>query len=588
MRAGAEPALDCCGVGDAGRCAKPLSARLPGRRGDRAGQRRLYQFWFTTACANGDPECECDDEIDDVNEDGVIDGQDYDRVDACLAEPDSSGNRVAQDEDGDQIPDIVDPDWAGGGEGEPHAESMAHKLPAIIDTLSGWGLASPAWLADPIFNTRDIWIYNVRAAGFAHPDGSRIEMMAENLKDPSWKGRQTLAHEIVHMVQFAYNAVAGAGNWAVEGQASFVPDNIWPEVDTFMDSSFLNKVRMFLEDPNATILVDFDGDDVPETAQAQGLLGTSYNGALWWAYATEQAGSEFANTPGAGMDFLRSVYEKGLWPFSTNGWLATHLTLQERLGQGFEQTFWDFTIANYAKDDDLSRLPFAYLDGRDPMTVLRYQDELEGNFTLRYGSVPRSSFNGPQMQTSPQGDVLPVQIGVEDLNALPAYGAMYYEMLLPSPESCPLPTWEALNSTGVPLLHSLLLYGYDSNNDGRNELTALYRHKGGSFVRSVVNNNELSRMTAIVASGAQTTAYSWRVRCLDPVLSIEAPTTTYPAAVGRPSAPGRVQIFLTIKDEQEQSDVPLNLDWDARLSASPSAARRPRSSTVTMCRTSTG
>ncbi len=529
-----------------------------------------YEFWFTATCAGG-VECECDNLPDaDTNGDGV---NDSDSENSCLAVVDSDGDGIfdtVQDSDNNGIADIVDPSWTGGGGNTGLSESMPNKLDEVLDVfMTSWGFPAPDWAAG-IFNgnSRDIWIFDIAPWGIAYGDGSRVELDADLVTRTSYNPRQTLAHEVWHMMQHEFDANRGAGRWSIEGQARMVPDRVWDVIDTLFGGRFQNSTATYLSNPTWVINEDLDEDGTPETNQAHGLLGASYDAALWWSYLVEQAGTQYVGTPGEGMDFLKAVLEKGLERTPLTGWAATDAVLRDRTGQGFEDTFWDFTIANVAKDYDLSSLPLSDLDGRDPMDVLRHRDELDnGNWTW-YGPVMREQITAAELLNGASGTVEPMQVGVDDAGAMPAYGAKYFELQLPAVEQCPMPTWEALNSSGVPLMHSLLLVEWDDDGDSVNDVTALERHKGGSFVRGLLNRNSYSRLIAVVATGEQRTGFAWRARCRNPIVEIEVPTTDLPAAAGAPNALGRIEIFLTVKDGGGSADAVLGLDWQRDFTVS--------------------
>ncbi|MCB0089341.1 MAG: hypothetical protein KDE54_15645, partial [Caldilineaceae bacterium] len=154
------------------------------------------------------------------------------------------------------------------------------------------------------------------------------------------------------------------GKWFFEGQARMISDRVWEDIDYSPEGSFIAAAGLYLTMPNWPVQIDSDGDNQLDIAQAQGLLGTSYNAALWWTYLVEQAGALYTGTTSEGADFLKAVLEQSLPPTQLTGWDAVDAALRQRIGRGFDLTFWDFTIANYARDFDLSLLNSASLDGR--------------------------------------------------------------------------------------------------------------------------------------------------------------------------------------------------------------------------------
>lgn len=526
----------------------------------------LYEFWFTSTCSTGDPDCNCDTNFDnDSDGDGILDEDTI--SESCIADTDADGDGVLdtfQDVNLNGIPDLVDPDWSGGGEGTGLFESLANRLPDILDVfINDWGLRDPHLIINPPHDlTRDLWIHDLEdAGGVAHRDGSSIELNTESMLKTSRRPREILTHEVWHTTQNAYDANRAAGKWAVEGQARMVPDRTFADLDTDPDRRFLSTARDFLDDPTWVVDLDLDNDGTEETKQAVGLLGASYDAALWWAYLVEQAGNDYVGTPGEGMDFVEAVLEKAQQPpIYLTGQAAVDQTLRERIGRGFDDTFWDFTIANYAKDTDLTRLSPAALDGRDPQTVLRYRDELEGGTDLHYGTVITNSIASSDLAVGAAGLVDAAQAGVDDADGMPDYGAKYYEVPLPSPQACSLISWEALNFEGDQLMHSFLLLADDTNGDGKEEVISLERHRGATFTRGVINKAEYARFVAIVATGGEAAGYLWEARCKTPIVTIVEPTTAFPASVGNPAAPGRFLLWLEVTDGSTTDSV-VGLDW---------------------------
>lgn len=531
----------------------------------------LYTFHYTRSC-DGSTDCDCDNQ-GDVDADG--DGRLEDVEDSCIAIRDSDGDSVfdvVQDDNRNSVPDLVDPDWHGGGS---FTGLVPSAVPALAQSLAvyreDWGLQEPYWDGSP----REIWLYDFpepadlpEAAGLAWGDGSRVELDPDRLKNRTDNfPRAVMAHEAWHMTQFAHAwSKHFSGDWGVEGQARMVEDRVLPDLDLDPDSSFLASARAYLANPTWV-----------EDGHAGGLLSASYDAALWWSYLIEQGGSDFIGTSGEGMDFVKAVFDFRE-QLQTGGQTAIDQTLRARTGRGFDDTFWDFTIANYAKDVDVDRVDPRALDGRDPETVLRHRDELEapvGAVTFLACSAHASSarqgacvgveaFDATTLSGSGSvgGAVNAAQPGVADAEAMPAYGAKYFEAELPDPATCPLVTWEVLNFDNEPLMHSFLVLAEDSDGNGREELVALERHRGDVFSRGVLNKPEYSYIAGIVATaGGSGASFTWEARCsANLVVNIVEPTTAFPASVGDPAEPGRFLVWLEVEDPTTTDSV-TGLDW---------------------------
>ncbi|MEZ4710623.1 MAG: VWA domain-containing protein [Caldilineaceae bacterium] len=512
----------------------------------------LYHIRYTTTCAPNDPACDCDEEIDDINGDGAIDGiNDYDEINACLANRDSNGDGIfdaPQDANNNGVADIVDPDWTGGGDGIL-AESMAHKFMEALTTYDSWGLDAPDMTVDPVDQARDFWIYHVPEGyvGVYRPAEGRFDMGAEYVQRTSLDPRTTLAHEVWHAIQSTYgNNILSAGRWFIEGQAAMVPDRVWEALDSMPASGFVNRARNYIAYPIYPVQIDSDNDGVRDIVQPQGLLGFGYEGALWWAYLAEQVGTEYLNTPAEGMDFLVSVLKKDNFPFNLVGWSATDFTLWAKTGRGFEQMFWDFTIANYARTFDLSLLSPSALNGRDPQRVLRYRDEGPADQELDYGEVPREVISAANMPTGQNGVVAGVVPLVESSEGMPIYGVKYYEGVLPTPADCPVAYWRVDGAPASHFMHSFLLLE-DRNGNGEREVTALARHWGEVFAQAIVNKPAYRTIAGIVTTGRETDSYAWQMGCEEVAISVVEPTVAFQAAVGAPGNLGRFLVWVEVK-----------------------------------------
>lgn len=512
----------------------------------------LYRIRYTTTCTPNDPACDCDDEINAVDYDG--NPISFDLTNTCIAEEDTNGDGILdqpQDLNANGVADIVDPNWDGGN-GES-AESLVYMFTAILSAYDSWGLLAPHFEENPTDQSREIWIHGDTndTPGKGEYVGvykySHVELLAEYMRNPPFDSRQTLTHELWHGIQHAYNSITGAtGDWFIEGQARMIPDRVWEDIDNAPEGSFISAASSYLTRPNWPTQIDIDDDGDLDIEQAQGLLGTSYNAALWWAYLMEQAGALYTGTTAEGADFLKAVLEKSLPPTRLVGWDAVDTALRERTGRGFDETFWDFTITNYARDFDLSLLSSDSLDGRNPQQVLRYRDEGPVGTALRYAPVARETIAASELLAGRVGLVANVVPLVDNADAMPIYGANYFEGVLPSPQECPVAYWRVDGAPESRFMHSFLLVE-DRDGNGVQEVTGLSRHHGELFGRAVVNKPTYRTITGIVATGDETDSYGWQMGCENVAVTIVEPTDAFPAAVGAPDNPGRFLVWVEVK-----------------------------------------
>lgn len=159
--------------------------------------------------------------------------------------------------------------------------------------------------------------------------------------------RRMLGHELFHHIEFAYvneAGGAGCGPWGdapCEGMARMLQDHIYNDLDVTEHScnSSQGAFDAYLSDTNRTI------------------WDISYTSALFWKYLAEQYG-DVAVEPERGADFIVRWWENAVGDYDTPDVVdVTRNTIQDFGGTGMTSAFHDFSIANVAKDFDLSALP---------------------------------------------------------------------------------------------------------------------------------------------------------------------------------------------------------------------------------------
>ncbi len=526
-----------------------------------------YRVWFTTNCGGNQlPDCSC-----------VTTTLDND----CLAtiDADNDGDYdIGPDHDSDGILDLVDVDytirWTGSG---TVTESIPLMIQDIISTYVGdWGFREPYFIAD---ENRPLQVYNMpQFEGLAHSSGIHVDLDTRRMQEPAPSPREAVIHELWHMTQNAYNANFNAGNWFTEGQARFMQDKVFPEIDDSIVSGYYSSARILLANPNFNRGQDVDGDYSADETFPGGLLSASYDAALWWTYLTEQAGTGFAGTSGEGVDFLQDVFDQTTL-FGFHGQIAVDLALQNAIGQTFDRTYLDFVVANYAKDKDVSLLDPAKVYGRDPQTLFHYRDE---DPIGSYRTVTRTIIS-----TLPDGGavdaldltVAPAPGGTLEVTAsgdMPGYGANYYEVILPPASSCPVVRWEVEGEPDARLFNAWLLEQADTNGVDGAEIIDYQEHIGEEFEVSVLNSDgapDYTRIVGIVATMNQPEGYTWQVACVAPILNIVVPVSDEPAAVGAPDAPGSFELWLQVVDDKQLPIAGLDATRDFRITVGDQEAQ---------------
>ncbi len=532
---------------------------------------KTYRIWYTVDCNDG-ADCECDNALDLDTDDPPDGAPDEDSPNDCIATVDGDVNGIfdtGPDDDNDGVLNVMDLDWFGGGAGV--VESTPRNVQRSVNRyVNDWGLKDPKWDSD---TNRNIYVYDIEYLGLASGDGSG------ELLDTAWmltqapEPRGTVLHELWHNTQYAYGV--SAGNWLMEGQARMLQDKVFDDLDNRVGSRYHNSIAAYLGNTTYVNWEDRDDDGVNEFAQADGLLGASYNASLWWTYIADQAGAEFVGTAGEGIDALEAVLEQAD-DDGRQGIDAVSHVLNDRIGQGFDDTFWDFTVANYAKDFDLKELDHSYLGGRDPQQVLTYSDEKRtdpdmliygyNDDTLGWINGPeRQRFTGADLFAGVNGHVDAMDPDVSDPDAMSEYGANYYEAMVSA--DCQLIYWRVIGDPGAEFMHSWMMIQEDSNGDTVEEVVSLLRSAGGDFARAAWNYRSASggpaysRMVGIVATGGHAYGYDWELGCTQPSVEIIAPTTANPTYVGEPTDPGRFLLWLQVTGDVGTSTYVAGLEW---------------------------
>ncbi|MFK7801374.1 MAG: VWA domain-containing protein [Anaerolineae bacterium] len=531
---------------------------------DIPGGDNTYEVWYTTDC-NGGADCECDLDNDvDSDEDSVLD---TDSPNDCIATVDSDTDGIfdtGPDADTDGILDVVDLDWAGGGDGSGIVESVPRSVQQTVDRyVDDWGLKNPFWGTE---DNRGIFIYDIGYYGLAAGDGSGEELDTEWMLTQAPEPRGTVLHELWHNTQFAYGL--GGGSWVIEGQARFLQDKVFDDLDNKVGSRYHNSVNSYLGNTTYVVKEDRDDDGTDEFSQAKGLLGASYNASLWWAYIADQAGTDFAGTAGDGMDAIFEVLKQA----DDDGRQGVHAVdhvLQDTIGQGFDDTFWDFSVANYAKEYDLTELDHSYLGNRDPETVFKYSDEKRTSpDMLIYDQSEKQVLTIAEVYAGASGRVDGFDSDVDDPDAMSAYG--YNTIEFPIGPDCQLAYWRVIGDPGSTFMHSFMLIQSDTNGDSQEEVVSLWQSEGPEFARAAWTFGKtatgggprITKVAAIVATGGQPHGYDWEAGCTQVGLDISVPTTDNPAYVGDPADLGRFLVWARVTGSAGTSSFVAGLDWE--------------------------
>jgi hypothetical protein len=187
--------------------------------------------------------------------------------------------------------------------------------------------------------------------------------------------RIVLGHELFH--HFEYNYVyeasdgdsASCGPWgsaACEGHARMLQDHVFTDVDVAINGGCLatqSTAANYLSNPADT------------------LWEYSYDTALFWKYLAQRYG-DVQTEPTAGADFIAQWWDNAIDDYAAPDIIQlTRDTIQDFGGVGVDAAFHDFTIANVAKDYELTPL------SASEEAKYSYKDEQQGFGQDDFGQV---------------------------------------------------------------------------------------------------------------------------------------------------------------------------------------------------------
>jgi len=319
--------------------------------------------------------------------------------------------------------------------------------------------------------------------------------------------RLVMGHELFHHVQYAY---IDFGNWSgwgdepVEGTARMMQDKLYTDVDGNAGCiTYRGEVNDYLGNPNRT------------------MWDLSYTTALFWNYLTEQLGTN-PTAPAIGTDFVRRFWERAGDRADEPDFVGVlRETVQDfDLFETLDNVFHDFTIANAAKDLNLSLIA----DG----LRYRYADENDG-VSGDYNLVARTW----------TGQIPPDRGPIAD-NVV-AWGARYYEATINPQEAC------RSGVVGFRGDGDLAAYGLIAVQKG-DEVQRIVKARTGTFRKSFLQrpSRPYTRLIASVAGLDEAADFTYTFACGTVQLAIIEPTAARQAYVGNFDAPERFLIRLLV------------------------------------------
>ncbi len=382
-----------------------------------------------------------------------------------------------------------------------------------IDGYTSLGFNSPDFAGED----DEVLIYDC-APGGAHDDAdcdngqasaTRIRLPSTVWCDASERNlRRVTGHELFHHVQFSYAPASTYLTWgkvAFEGTARMMEDEIYDDIDGDSNLSFWNEAEDYLEAPNR----DF--------------WRVSYESALGWKHMSEQFGT-VTTEPQYGVDFIRTFWETvESYPSSPDLPAAIEETIQSfDPSASLKSWFYDFSVANIAKEFDLSAIP--------DREKYQYVDENDGN-GVAFAKVART-WSGNILSAFPA------------VSVVSRWGASYFEADLS--DGC-APGW-------------ILGYRIGSADDARHtvlavndadEVVRMTRGSGEDFSVAFLQDdfgfpNHLSRLLAVVTGGDEQIAFNYEFDCGPGSLDLRFPDASYQAFVGPPDNPRNMIVRVRV------------------------------------------
>lgn len=247
-----------------------------------------------------------------------------------------------------------------------HAEWIYDALLPTQELYLDLDILEPYWTDD---DNRYNWI-ELMESGYASaiPDRIRYNTKRSNNEPYEIEHRRLVVHEMFHHVQYAYlGSNEGWGSWMSEAIPKMMEDKLYDDIDEDTSLRFYSEVDSYLGNPNRR------------------LMDLSYTAAIYWNYLTERFGvspNAFQQTDidvHRGVDFIKRLYEDAADADGTDAKEVIDDLVRSIDGDSsFDESWQDFTIANYLKDYTIS-IPgvpihprwYDYYDDDDPTQAYR-------------------------------------------------------------------------------------------------------------------------------------------------------------------------------------------------------------------------
>jgi hypothetical protein len=356
----------------------------------------------------------------------------------------------------------------------------------------------------------EVWIHDISGLGVTNSSWNRMSLDAAYVRgcDPvgsptsgnCLQSKATPLHELLHRVQYKYTGFSEekttAGNFAVEGHAKFMEDEVFADLDGASGTQYQLRSNGYLGNPNWDVTT------------------ASYNACFFWKYFTERYGTA-TDEPERGVDAIRHFWNES--EVVGVGGIGTVNLALDSLGHPavtFHSVFRDWIVANYTKDL-----------GTVPAAKYGYIDDDGNPYSSVHKTVDVSVAAGDYSTSANQ--------------AVDRWGAKYYRVRPTA--TCGAVSFDFERDSGTPVYHVLTIKD--------DELVEHWTSTSSDWSKTVVND-DYDEVVGIVGGYGTDTQVDVSYGCADLYVDIVDPTTLEPAFVGSILDPEKFLVRLEVTSTQ--------------------------------------
>ena len=398
----------------------------------------------------------------------------------------------------------------------PTTDSDGDGFPDVVEEMSGYledsrtAFVTTFGMREPYFNGAPDRPAYLSGGCWGSYNGHNMWMCPGGTSADWVQAKATALHELFHGTQWAYNGSGPQPGWVIEGQAAFMEDQVFNDLDDNAGTFLFSQGSAYLSDPDLFAITRI-----------------GYEAAWFWKYFAEQYGS--GGDPGTGMDVIKAFWDKSQASGSSGITAFNQVLADVSPGTSFEDVYKDFVIANYARKLSDPSLPAKY----------KFADEAEASpGALRAVKLDVDMAVGPTDQVGPL------------LNGVSPWGVRYYSIAPGA--SVPIISVDVHQDTAHRLYYALLRIRGGAIVDEE-------RFTGRHFSRSFPNAS-YDKVVLVVAGLDQYANYRLGINAMQPVLNIVDPIQARPALVTAGTPAVRDTFLVKVEVLDASADPVLGID----------------------------